>query len=331
MIKKAIDAIINDFYDTNVPLALFGANEISRLMLENPNLDKKIEFVVDNYKTGFLCNKPIVTPKELTNFNGILFINVIKAANEIDEQLRQMQLTSCKAISLKKYLENSYLLESTENINNTLYFKKDYWKKENLLYTSAHYRLQRVAQVINCISSKTEQKDLLDVGCGPATLATLLNSNIHYHGIDIALQKSGLQFLEKDIIGEAIDFKNKKFDFVIASGLLEYLGNNQVQKFEEIFNSLKNNGYFITTFSNLDHIQQPRYPSWNNYQTIDSLLHDFRLFFRVEKYYPGSHNIAFKEPSNKLIKKIQSCLCYEIPYFSKRFAVHYIFICKKVI
>ena len=107
-IKKAIDIIINDFCDNNMSFALFGANSVSDLMLKNPVFNKKVEFVVDNYQTGFFNSKPIVTPKELTSFEGVLFINVINPVyvDEIEKQLKQMHLTRVRAVTFKKYLES---------------------------------------------------------------------------------------------------------------------------------------------------------------------------------------------------------------------------------
>ena len=66
------------------------------------------------------------------------------------------------------------------------FYKRDFWIKENQKHVPPHYRLQKCARIVNTIAQGNEC-DLLDVGCGPATLGHFLDKNIHYYGIDIAI------------------------------------------------------------------------------------------------------------------------------------------------
>ena len=53
--------------------------------------------------------------------------------------------------------------------NKTQYYKKDFWREENLKYARPHHRLAKSARIINGIA-RSEERTLLDVGCGQATL-----------------------------------------------------------------------------------------------------------------------------------------------------------------
>ena len=68
------------------------------------------------------------------------------------------------------------------------YYKRDFWGKENLKFSQPHFRMERLARIVNRMSHG-QQYDVLDVGCGPAALKHLLDSNLRYHGIDIAIQE----------------------------------------------------------------------------------------------------------------------------------------------
>src|SRR3974390_3204125 len=108
----------------------------------------------------------------------------------------------------------------------TRYYKKDFWSTENPKYTEVHYRLAKCARIVNKLAG-TEQRELLDVGCGPAALRNVLRRNIQYHGIDIAIQDPDPYLIEADILQTPIAFGDKMFDIVVAQGLFEYLGESQ--------------------------------------------------------------------------------------------------------
>ncbi len=97
----------------------------------------------------------------------------------------------------------------------TLYHKKDIWGVENRKYSAPHYRLLKSARIVNNLAGEGE-RTLLDVGCGPGTLRTILRPNIRYHGIDISIPEPAPNLIEKDILEAPIDFEGKRFDIVIA-------------------------------------------------------------------------------------------------------------------
>lgn len=211
------------------------------------------------------------------------------------------------------------------------FYKKDYWSTENLLYSQPYFRLEKVAKIVNALSREKEC-DLLDIGCGPATLAKLLQKNINYYGVDIAIQEAKPNLIEMDFLENEIRFKDKTFDIIVASGVFEYMGLHQKEKLSEIQKILNKNGKFIVTFSNLTHIEKPFYPSWNNLQSIKDMKSDLSLFFRVEKHFPAYHSTQYAEVNNKFLKgkilrKFQMTININIPFISPLLGVNYIFIC----
>ncbi len=91
-----------------------------------------------------------------------------------------------------------------DGAGNTLY-KKDFWSEENLKYSRPHFRMEKVARLINRLAG-AQERTLLDVGCGPATLMSLLKPNIRYHGVDIAIQKPAPNLIEADFLETPIRF-----------------------------------------------------------------------------------------------------------------------------
>ena len=73
-----------------------------------------------------------------------------------------------------------------------------------------HFRMEKAARILNSIS-RNKQCDLLDIGCGPATLRQLLRSNINYHGIDIAIHNPAPNLIQADFLETPIKFYDKNF------------------------------------------------------------------------------------------------------------------------
>jgi len=84
-------------------------------------------------------------------------------------------------------------------------YKRDFWSKENLKFTTQNYRLRKAAGVVNKIAGD-RQCDLLDVGCGPASLKDVLRENISYFGIDIAIHDPAPNLIESDFLETPISF-----------------------------------------------------------------------------------------------------------------------------
>ena len=214
-----------------------------------------------------------------------------------------------------------------DDINGTLY-KKDFWSRENLKYTKPHHRLAKSARIINKIA-KGKEYSLLDVGCGPATLMSLLRPNIRYHGIDIAIHAGAPNLLEVDFVESPIKFGHKKFDIVVAQGVFEYVGDFQVQKFAEIAQLLNDNGVFLASYVNFGHRNKTVYSPYSNVQALDDFRQDLTRYFTIQRFFPTAHNWNHLEPGRKLVRIANMYLNFNIPFVSRILAVEYFFICAK--
>src|SRR5580693_8966805 len=93
------------------------------------------------------------------------------------------------------------------------YHKRDFWSKENLKFAQSHFRMEKAARMINAMT-RGEESNLLDVGCGPAALRDLLDENIQYYGIDIAIHDPAPNLIEADLLNAPIKFGDMLFDIV---------------------------------------------------------------------------------------------------------------------
>ena len=206
------------------------------------------------------------------------------------------------------------------------YYKRDFWATENLKYVEPHFRLEKSARIANKIAHGKEC-DLLDVGCGPATLMRLLQQNIHYYGIDMAIHSPAPNLLETDFLGNPIKFGDKQFDIVLAQGVFEYVGSFQAQKFAEIKRLLRPNGTFIVSYVNFDHPKVLLYEPYNNVQSFDNFRKSLAGFFRIDRIFPTSHHWHHHEPVRRFVRNIQMRINVNIPFISPRFAIEYFFLC----
>jgi len=206
------------------------------------------------------------------------------------------------------------------------YFKRDFWAKENLKYVQPHFRMQKAANLVNSVA-KSKPSDFLDLGCGPATLEHLLRRNIHYHGIDIAIQKPAPNLLQADFLETPINFGGKKFDLVLAQGVFEYVGRHQSEKFSEIRNILNPHGIFIVSYVNFGHLNKQVYWPYNNIQPQRDFRRSLTRFFRIQRVVPTSHRWRHDEPRSRPMKAVQMRINLNIPLLSQLFAVEYFFIC----
>ena len=211
---------------------------------------------------------------------------------------------------------------------NNKFFDKNFWLSEaGFYYTKPYLRLEKCARLVNRLARNSEL-ELLDVGCGPATLAKFLNPNIHYYGIDIAIHTPGDNFQEVDITHQPIGFKDKKFDLVVATGLFEYMGAFQPQKLFEIQQILKKTGKFIVSFTNFNHINAlTEYLPYNNTMSIADFQKDVARYFQIERMAPIFYNLKGTEPRRKWSYQIQKYVTFNLPVISAWFAVSYFFVC----
>ena len=209
------------------------------------------------------------------------------------------------------------------------YYKKEFWSTENLKYQRPHFRMRKVARVIRRIAGDHEG-NLLDVGCGPGTLASLMPSNIHYHGIDISIPEPAQNLLEVDILQTPIVFRDMKFDFIVAQGLFEYVGEYQSKKLAEIATVLKDGGKFIVTYQNFDHRQRQIYWPYSNVQQPADFRRDLGRFFTIERWFAGAHNWTHAHPGRTLVRAPQMNLNIYVPVISPKLAIDYIYICSSL-
>jgi SAM-dependent methyltransferase len=206
------------------------------------------------------------------------------------------------------------------------YYKKEFWSTENLKYQTPHFRMQKVGRLIRQLAGGREIS-LLDVGCGPGTLGSLLPSNVHYHGIDISIPEPAPNLLEVDILQTPIGYRDMKFDFVVAQGLFEYMGEHQSEKFAEIANVLADDGTFVATYQNFDHRQRNIYWPYSNVQPAADFRRDLDRFFTVRRWFAGAHNWGHSHPRRSFVRAPQTRLNVYIPVISQKFATDYIYIC----
>lgn len=206
------------------------------------------------------------------------------------------------------------------------YYKKDFWAEENLKYAKPHFRLRKVARVISG-QARNQQYSLLDVGCGPGALGSLMPSNVQYYGIDISIPEPAQNLLEVDILENPIGFHGMKFDLVVAQGLFEYMGEHQSQKFAEIAEVLKDNGKFIVTYMNFDHRQQQIYWPYSNVQPASDFRRDLGRYFKIQRRFAGAHNWNQSQPRRRMMTLAQDRLDVYVPIVSPLLAVDFFYIC----
>jgi SAM-dependent methyltransferase len=204
--------------------------------------------------------------------------------------------------------------------------KKEFWSKENLKYSRPHFRLSKSARIVNKLASD-RRCTLLDVGCGPAALRPLLQPNIQYHGIDIAIQDPAPNLIEADFLEAPIQFADKHFDIVIAQGVFEYVGDLQAQKFAEIAELLNENGVFVVSYANFGHRHRYIYPPYSNVRTMEDFRQSLAQYFSIRRFFPTSYNWNGSEPRRRLLKAVNMNVNVNIPLLSRMLGVEYFFIC----
>jgi SAM-dependent methyltransferase len=210
--------------------------------------------------------------------------------------------------------------------NAVQYYQREFWSKENLKFSQPHYRMEKALRIINRVAQGKE-RELLDIGCGPATLMHLLPPNIHYYGIDMAIQDPAPNLIETDIVKTPIRFADKQFDIVIAQGVFEYVPGVQSQKFGEIAEILNPGGTFIVTYWNYAHRNRKVYHAHSNVQPFGEFRRDLARHFTVDQFFPSSHNWFHGSPSLKLNKAVNMHINVNIPLISPLLAVEYFVLC----
>jgi SAM-dependent methyltransferase len=208
------------------------------------------------------------------------------------------------------------------------YYDRGFWSQENLRYTKPHFRLEKAARIINKVA-RGRQCDLLDVGCGPATLAKFLKPNISYYGIDISIGQPAGNLLEADLVKNPIRFGDRRFDLIIAQGFFEYVGTVQDQKMDEIADLLTEDGTFLASYVNFGHRDREIYWPYNNIQPVAEFRASLDRHFAVERSFPTAHNWRHSEPGRQFMRVSQMPVMTGFPVISRLLAVEYFFICSR--
>lgn len=206
------------------------------------------------------------------------------------------------------------------------YYKREFWATENLRYVRPHFRLAKAARIVNQLS-QGKHCNLLDVGCGPATLAGLLDKNIEYYGIDIAIHRPAPNLRQSDFLAEPIHFDKKRFDIIVAQGVFEYVGRFQAEKLAEIRQLLKPRGYFLVSYVNFDHLHRRIYEPYSNVQSFREFRASLEREFKIKRCLPTSYHWYHREPNREWLKAIQMRVNITIPVLSRLFTVEYFFVC----
>jgi len=206
------------------------------------------------------------------------------------------------------------------------YYKRDFWQTENLKYVKVHYRMAKMARVVRGLVDG-QACDLLDVGCGPGTLARLLPPSVRYHGIDIAIQEPAPNLIEMDILQSPVSFRGMTFDIIAAQGLFEYCGDYQSQKFAEIRSLLKPGGRFVLTYMNFSHHKKVVYGPYSNVRHPAEFRRDLERHFVIERTFPGAYNWNQTQPNRPFMKAAQKNLTLDIPGLNTTLGVDRFYIC----
>lgn len=182
------------------------------------------------------------------------------------------------------------------------YCKYDFWSGENLkrvephcgLETSAHLvnRMPRDAPAISWTWAAARRQRLIEYGAAidakepdqhqtalmwaaaehqlsvAQAVSHLLDKNINYHCMDTPIHNPAPNLLQTDFLENPISFQGRRFNIVLAHGVFEYAGTHQAEKLAEIKGILKEDGTFVVSYVNFDHINIYHYPVYNNVQSF---------------------------------------------------------------
>jgi SAM-dependent methyltransferase len=195
-------------------------------------------------------------------------------------------------------------------------YNRDFWEKENLRYAEPHFRLRKVARVLRGLAGRREV-DLLDVGCGPGTLGTLLPATVHYHGLDIAIQRPAANLVESDITREPVRFKGTRFDLVVA----------QSRVLGDIAGLLKDGGRLVCTYQNFAHRRPSVYAPYSYVRPPGDFHRELDRHFLVDRAFPTAYNWGHSHPRRTLVRWPQERLAVNVPVIGQRLAVDYCYVC----
>lgn len=100
-----------------------------------------------------------------------------------------------------------------------------------------------------------ENNKVLDIGCGDGSLMTKVNSDKKYEIVGVDLYKPSLEKAKRSGVYERlilkdirkVKFKNKSFDVILASQVIEHLDKNDALKLINKFENMARHRVILTT------------------------------------------------------------------------------------
>ena len=129
-----------------------------------------------------------------------------------------------------------------------------YWDRGVDRFDRPHPRLKRIASIVEGLSPSPHT--LLDIGCGKATLRSLLPASLEYCGVDIAAADLATQdpehFTNEDLDQTQLSFPDRTFDAVVCSGVFEYISSRE-RFLSFVASKVAPDGSLIFSFTNREH------------------------------------------------------------------------------
>lgn len=142
------------------------------------------------------------------------------------------------------------------------------WESESHHYDVLHRRLQRIV----ALAEATGGRRLLDVGCSAGTIGAALSPRWTYHGCDVsesAVRAARRGWLVAADLEQGLPpFDGARYDAIVCSGVLEYLGD-PAKVLEELVSRIERDGRLIVSYFNMRHVSRRgghafRHPLWRN-------------------------------------------------------------------
>jgi SAM-dependent methyltransferase len=188
--------------------------------------------------------------------------------------------------------------------------KKKLWDLETYNYDEKNKStFPRVLAIANEIKKTELGNRVLDIGCGLGILRKILGQEYQYYGCDISHKvvqmHNSPNIVECDLDRDPLPFKDLRFNYVVCSGIVEYLAD--VRKFLRGINQQYGHEkcLFLITISNATTIWNrmtmleghfPSYPPiWVNFFSPNDFLKLLvECQFKVLRHYPTYYSYRRK-------------------------------------
>jgi SAM-dependent methyltransferase len=210
--------------------------------------------------------------------------------------------------------------------------KKIFWDESTFDYDEHGCTVPRLVAIANEIKKTGYGNSVLELGCSLAVLKKILGKDFEYFGCDLSPSVVQLHntpnIVECDLDSDSLPFQDKRFNYVVCSGVIEYLAD--ATKFlRDIARSYGHERcLFLITVINAAQIPYrltmlmghfPKYePLWINFYSLKDFLNLLqKQGFNVLRCYP-LYCLSFRPHAlNRVICKI----------FPSLFAGQFLFVC----